>query len=211
MLKKVLMTSALGLVSFSAFANEMTPVENMPSGVYKLDPTHASLVWKVSHLGLSDYTARFTDFDAELDFNSEDITSSNLSVSVNPASVKTDYPNSDEKDFDKKLGYGDDWFNADKFPRITFESKEIAKTGDNTGTVTGHLNFLGVTKPLTLDVEFNGAYESKPFGNVPALGFSATTTIKRSDWGFDTYIPAIGDEVEVMIETEFTMPKEDDK
>lgn len=184
-------------------AAEMTPHTEMPVGVYVLDKTHASLTWKVSHLGLADYTARFTDFDATLDFNPTDPTQSTLNVSVNPMSVRTDYPNAEEKDFDAKLANDESWFNAGEYGEITFDSTAIEMTGENTGTVTGDLTLLGVTKPMTLDVTFNGAYENKPFANVPALGFSATGTMTRSEWGFDTYVPTIGDEVELLIEVEF--------
>ena len=196
------LTSLLALGASAAAAQNFTPYNEMPAGVYGLDNTHASLTWKVSHFGLADYTARFTDFDVELDFNPEDPTKSSLNVTVDPASVRTDYPTPEKEDFDKKLSKGADWFNAGEFPKITFTSTSIKMTGEDTGEVTGDLTFLGVTKPATLDVTFNGAYAEKPFAGVPALGFSATGTIKRSDWGFDTYVPAIGDEVDLVIEVE---------
>lgn len=188
---------------FTVQAADMTPYAEMPAGAYEVDKTHASLVWKVSHLGLADYTARFTSFDADLDFNPEDPTQSKLVVSVDPLSLETDYPNPEVEDFDKKLSTSESWFNAGAYPAITFTSTAIEMTGENTGKVTGDLEMLGVTKPLTLDVTFNGAYAEKPFGKMPALGFSAHGVMKRSDWGFDTYVPAIGDEVEIVIETEF--------
>jgi polyisoprenoid-binding protein YceI len=189
--------------SESAKKDGTFPATEIPSGKYELDNTHASIIWKVSHLGLSNYTARFTDFSAKLDFNNEDPTKSSLEVSINPLSVRTDYPNKEEKDFDKKLAEDKNWFNGLKFPAITFKSSEVVKTSENAGVVKGELTMLGVTKPLELNVTSNGGYPKKPFAEVPALGFSATTTVKRSDWGFDTYVPTIGDEVEVMIEVEF--------
>ncbi|MEM6781707.1 MAG: YceI family protein [Pseudomonadota bacterium] len=204
-MKHFLLAAALVVVPVAAKA-EMTPIAQMPAGVYELDKTHASLTWKVSHLGLSDYTARFNTFDASLTLDPANITQSSVNVTISPLSIETDYPNADEKDFDKKLTEGEDWFNVGAFPEITFASTAIEQTGENTGKVTGDLSLLGVTKPVTLDVVFNGAYESKPFANVPAVGFSATGTIKRSDWGFDTYVPTIGDEVELLIEVEFEKP-----
>lgn len=184
-----------------------TPYNQMPAGVYNLDETHAQLIWKVSHLGLSNYTARFSSFDAELNFDSNNPANSQLVVSIDPTSVKTDYPYSDEKDFDKKLAEGEAWFNSGEFPEIKFESKELNVTGENTGTVIGDLTFLGVTKPVTLDVTFNGAMVKQPFSNKPTLGFSATGVLKRSEWGMGTYVPNIGDDVHIMIEAEFV--KED--
>jgi len=202
MLKPLMMTAALLLTPAAAMA-QMTPLAEMPSGAYELDKSHASVTWKVSHLGLSNYTARFAKMDAKLVFDAKDPSKSTLVATVDPTSIRTDYPNAAEKDFDKKLSTGDEWFNAGKFPEIKFESTKVEKTGEKTGKVHGTLTMLGVSKPLVLDVTFNGAYLKKPFADVPGLGFSATTKLKRSDWGFSTYVPNIGDEVEVLIEVEF--------
>ena len=189
---------------FQAHAEEDgSVIGGMPSGLYTLDKSHASLTWKVSHLGLSNYTARFTRFDVDLDFNAQDPVRSRVRATIDPTSVKTDYPEPEKKDFDKELSMGESWFNSEQFPQITFMSTAVEKTGDNTGKITGDLTFLGVTKPVTLDVTFNKAIGNHPFANKPALGFSATTMIKRSDFGLNTYIPQIGDEVEIMIEAEF--------
>ncbi|MCB9963392.1 MAG: polyisoprenoid-binding protein [Rhodospirillales bacterium] len=203
-MKKFLLTTAIALfIPLAASAQEMTPYTEMPAGVYKLDKTHASLVWKVSHMGLSNYTARFTDFDAGLTFDPKDPTQSKLTVSVNPMSIRTDYPNVEKTDFDKELATGENWLNAGTYPHIEFVSKSIEMTGDKSGQVTGDLTFMGVTKPVTLNVTFNGSYEHKPLSNTPALGFSAEATLKRSEWGLNTYIPMIGDDVHLLIETEF--------
>lgn len=192
---------ALPLASIQA--QESTPLQGMPSGLYKLDKTHASLVWKVSHLGLSDYTARFTSFDADLFFNAQDPATSKLKVTIDPTSIKTDYPNPEQKDFDAQLVKEKSWFNAEQFPEIKFTSTKVTKTGDNTGIVKGNLTFLGVTKSISLDVIFNKAIGNHPFANKPAIGFSATTSLNRSDYGMNTYIPNIGDSVDVIIEAEF--------
>ncbi len=202
MLKTFVLASFLTLSSTAAMA-KMTPLAEMPSGKYELDKSHASVTWKVSHLGLSNYTARFAKMDATLEFDAKDPTKSKLVATVDPTSIRTDYPNAAEKDFDKKLAQDADWFNAGKFPEIKFESTKVEKTSENTGKVHGNLTMLGVTKPLVLDVKYNGAYIKKPFADVPGLGFSGTTKVKRSDWGFTTYVPNIGDEVEVLIEVEF--------
>jgi polyisoprenoid-binding protein YceI len=202
MLKKLLITSLFVFSSSVAMA-QMTPVAEMPSGKYALDKNHASVTWKVSHLGLSNYTARFTKVDAALEFDTKDPTKSKLVATVNPSSIRTDFPDAAQKDFDKELSTGKEWFNAVQFPEIKFESTKVEKTGENIGKVHGNLTMLGVTKPLVLDVKFNGAYIKKPFADVPGLGFSATTKVKRSEWGFSTYVPNIGDDVEVLIEVEF--------
>lgn len=182
---------------------EMTPLEQMPGGTYQLDKTHASVTWKISHLGLSRYTARFTKFDAKLTMDVKDPSKSQLVASVYPMSVATDFPFVSETDFDQTLATGKEWFNADRFPEIRFVSKRIQITGKNTGKIFGELTLLGKTKPLDMNVTFNGAYRKKFLTNVPALGFSATASLQRSDWGFTTLIPIVGDRVDILIEAEF--------
>ena len=203
----LIMTLALMMLPMGAQAQEATPYDAMPGGLYKLDKNHASLIWKVSHMGLSNYTARFTDFDADIMYDPMDIEKSKLRVTIDPTSVETDYKSEDGKDFNKDLGYEAGWFNASQYPDITFNSTKIEKTGDNTAKVTGDLKFLGVTKPVTLDVTLNKAMGNHPMLNKPFMGFSATGTIKRSDFGMTKYIPQIGDEVTLNIETEFMYAK----
>jgi polyisoprenoid-binding protein YceI len=194
---------ALAVLHASSFALAETTVQQMPAGKYVLDATHASLTWKVSHLGLSNYTARFTDFDATVTLDPKDVTQSTVTATVNPASVETDYPNAEKKDFDAKLAKGKNWFNSAEFPEITFTSNAINVTGENTADITGELTFLGITKPVTLHTTLNGAMLEQPFAKKPALGFSATATLQRSEWGFSTYVPNIGDKVTLQIEAEF--------
>jgi polyisoprenoid-binding protein YceI len=198
----LLLSAMLAMTPFSAFA-QMTPPAEMPSGIYKLDKSHASVTWKVSHLGLSNYTARFASLDAELNFDAAKPENSSVKATIDTSSIRTDFPATPEKDFDKKLSGDADWFNGTKFPTITFESTKVEKTGDTTAKIHGNLTMLGVTKPMTLDAVFNGAYLKKPFADVPGIGFSAKGLINRSDWGFSTYVPNIGDQVEILIEAEF--------
>ena len=152
---------------------------------------------------MSNYTARFTNFDAEIDFKPQTPENSKVTATIYPTSIKTDYPHPEKKDFDKKLVEKEEWFNANEFPDITFTSTNIEMTGENTATMTGDLTFLGVTKPVSLNVTFNGAMKKQPFSKKPTLGFSASGSLKRSEWGMATYIPNIGDEVMLLIEAEF--------
>ena len=185
-----------------AVASPDHDAKSLPSGSYTLDKNHASLTLKVSHLGLSNYTMQFTHFDAKLNFDSKNPEKSKLTATVYTDSIETNYPGK-EKDFDKELAYSSSWFNAKKYPKAVFRSNKIQLTGKNTGKVYGELSFLGITQPLILDVTFNGGYEKKPFVGLPALGFSAQTSLTRSLWGLSTYVPAIGDNVDIHIECEF--------
>ena len=184
-----------------------------PAGTYVLDPTHASLTWKVSHFGLSNYTARFTALDAKLVFDPEDLAASSLEVTVDPSSVETDYPadytaahpDRPFETFDQELSQSESYFNSGAFPEISFRSSEITQTGPATGTVTGDLTFLGVTKPVTLNVAYNGTATFPWAPDQPRIGFSATGTLKRSDFGLDIMVPNLGDAVDLLVEAEFVM------
>lgn len=187
-------------------ANATDPLP-APSGTYIMDRNHASLHFKVSHMGLSNYTARFTGMNATLVLDSEKPENSTLVVEVDPLSLRTDFPNPEVKDFDKELTMEPAWLDAGSYPEIVFTSKKMTRTGPNSGTVEGDLTFRGVTKPVTLDVTLNGAMAKHPFVDAGALGISATGTIKRSDFGMANMVPAIGDEVDIIIEAEFIQQK----
>lgn len=200
-MKKILII-CLGML-FSQVAFALDEVKDMPEGIYFNDKNHTSVTFKVSHMGLSNYTARFSESKAELIFDPKYPELSKVTAVVYPSSIKTDYPEKAKIDFDKKLAIEESWFNVIKYPEVRFESKMIQKTSEDTGVMTGDLTMLGVTKSVDFRVVFNGAYKSKPIVNLPALGFSATAKIKRSDWGFNNYVPVIGDEVEIIVEIEF--------
>jgi polyisoprenoid-binding protein YceI len=191
--------AALALAAASAPALAQTA----PAGAYVNDMTHTSLEWRIKHQGLSFYTARFTKVDAQLDFNEADVSKSKLTVTVDPKSVETDYAKtrSDTRDFNAEI-VGEQILNAPKFPSITFKSTKVAKTGANKGTATGDLTFFGVTKPVTLNITYNGN-RPDPRSQKHKIGFSATTTIKRSDFGMAYGGAYLGDEVQIVIETEF--------
>lgn len=189
-------------LAIPAHAQDASP-GTMPAGIYVSDETHTSVTFKISHMGLSHYTARFAKAEAELNFDPADPTKSSVKASVDPTSIRTDYPYPEKKNFDQELATGADWLNAGKFTSITFNSTRIEKTGDTTGKMYGDLTMLGVTKPVALDVTFNGAYAQHPMTKAPAMGFSAHGSLKRSDFGMTNFLPMIGDDVEVMIEIEF--------
>ena len=206
-MKSVLALAALSILTLSqpacAATNARSVTVDAPSGAYVSDITHASILWKVSHMGLSYYPARFTAFDARLDFDAAKPENSKLKVSVDAKSIRTEFPFREKEDFDAALSNGADWFDAGKYPEITFVSKSIKRTGPKTADITGDLTLKGVTRPITLKAVFNGSMKSHPFYKIPYVGFSATGAIKRSDFGLNKLIPIVGDEVTLQIEAEF--------
>lgn len=206
-LSKLFYLILLVFISLPAYA-EKIPYTQMPKGNYVLDMSHTSLVWRVNHHGFSKYTARFTQMKADLNFNPEKPEDSSLTVIIDPSSVKTHYPYAEKKDFDKKLAFGEDWFNAKQFSEIIFKSSKIEKLSDHEANIHGDMTFLGMTKPVILKAQYNASTLSMPWSKKPRIGFSAQTKIKRSDWGFSTYVPNIGDDVEIWIEAEFIKEEE---
>lgn len=185
----------------SGFSTAIAAPLDVPSGAYISDPAHTNLLWNLKHFGLSNYYGRFDKIDAKLQLDSSDITKSTLLVKIDPKSVDTNYPASPNT-FNTEIA-SEKFFDAAKFPEITFQSTSVKLTSDKTGTVTGNLTFHGVTKPVTLDVTLNGALPSHPMTKKPAIGFSAKGVIKRSDFGVDTLIGPLSDDVDLTIETEF--------
>ncbi|MBK8199758.1 MAG: polyisoprenoid-binding protein [Acidobacteria bacterium] len=194
------------------------PVEELPlgaAGTYTADPWHTSVTWRVKHLGLSNYTARFKTVNATLQFNPGDLAANSVEVMIDPLSVETDFagdykgthPDSPYASFNESLGKSPDWFNAGAFPQITFKSTGVTQTGAATGKVTGDLTFRGVTKPVTLDVTYNGMVQLPWTPGQDRIGFSATTTLKRSEFGMDSNLEFIGDDIDLLIETEFLQDK----
>ena len=172
--------------------------EDTPAGNYVLDPQHTSVLFSLSHAGLSNYTGRFETISGSLDFDPSEPGNSRLDITIDPKSVSTGL-----KDFDAKLANDGKYFDGDQFPTIRFVSRSIQTTGPAKGIITGDLFLKGKTGPVTLDVTFNGA--GKSFGHAgKTLGFSAIGTFKRSDFdmGYLTNF-GIGDDITLRIETEF--------
>ena len=197
---------SLALASAAAEGSDI----KAPKGTYKNDPYHSSLTFKIDHMGLSHYTARFTKFNATLDLDPAKLASSSVTVNIDPTSVRTDYSGdfkavqkaSPYKTFDESIARGDKFLNADKFSIVTFKSTKVVQTGE-TLKITGDLSFLGVTKPVTLTGSVVGSLDKHPFLGKGVVGFSATGTVKRSDWGMIGTQSFLGDDVTIIFEGEF--------
>ncbi len=191
--------AAATLLAAPAFAQDQAP-----AGQYVVDKTHASLTWKGFHQGLSWYPARFTSFDIQLTFDPADVTKSKVTATIDPKSIETDFAKTraagNTTDFNAELATGERFFNAAKFPQITFASTAVTKTSANTGKMTGNLTFLGVTKPVTLDVTYIGN-RNDPRSKKHKLGFQALGTINKTQWGMAAGGP-IADDIKIEINAE---------
>lgn len=202
--------AAIALAASAPFAVALdrTTAVAVPAGAYTLDKVHTSLVFRVSHLGFSSYTGRFTSVDAKLDFDPARLANSRVSVTIDPRSIATDNA---PAGFLQMLS-GKDWLDAERFPEMSYRSKSIQITGANTFRIQGELTLHGVTRPVVLDARYNGGYAGHPMEPHARIGFSAKGRFKRSDFGVSIGIPApgtnmgVGDEVEVVLESEFNGP-----
>jgi polyisoprenoid-binding protein YceI len=185
----------------AAPAQEQYPASvDLPAGTYRLDPRHASVLFRIRHMELAWFTARFDTMDATLELDPNDPTRSRLTASVGAASVNTNVLNAqNERTFDRQIGRA---IGAETTERISFASTAIERTGRNTARVTGDLTMNGQTHPATLDVTFDGGRVDPLRGAQMVLGFSAHGTITRSAWGVTQWSAFTGDTVQIVIEAE---------
>ncbi|NUB28831.1 YceI family protein [Azospirillum brasilense] len=188
-MKRLLSAAALSALVALPLTAQAAPV------AYKLDPAHTAVVFIVDHLGFSKAVGSFNTVAGELAFDKDAADKSSLSVTIDTASIDTNHAKRDEH------LKSPDFFNAKEFPKMTFKSTKIEKTGDKTGKLHGDLTLLGVTKPVVLDVSFNKDGVS-PASKMDTVGFSARGTIKRSDFGMKYGVPNIGDDIQIIIESE---------
>lgn len=166
------------------------------AGSYKLDPAHGKITWSVDHLGFSTYVGQFVNVQADLTLDPVNPGGSRLTASIPLTEVDS---NSDGLDAHLQTP---DFFDTANHPVATFVSRSVTVDADDPSeaTVTGDLTLRGVTRPVTMRVEFNQAGQS--MGAYKA-GFDGYATIRRSDFGVNFALPALGDEVKLHIEGEF--------
>ena len=188
---RTLLALALSAASVVAVAAPMT---------YKIDANHTDVIASWSHFGFSNPIAHFGQVDGFITYDADKVADSKVEVTIPLTGLNSHVP-----DFDAHLR-SDDFFDAEKFPVITFKSTAVKASGKNKLSVTGDLTIKGITKSVTLDVSIN-KLGMQPMAKREAAGFAATTTIKRSDFGLGKYAPNVSDEVVLSITTEAVVPK----
>ena len=169
---------------------------HVTAGTYAVDPAHTQINFGVVHMGFTTYNGRFSDASGTLVLSPRDPAASRLDVTVPAASIST---TSAKLDGERK---GEQWFDVAKFPQVSFRSTSVVRDGDAGAKVAGDLTMHGVTRPLTLDVHFVGA-GTNPLDKKYTVGFQATGRISRSEFGVKTYVPLIGDAVEITLSGAF--------
>ncbi|MDQ8877906.1 YceI family protein [Acinetobacter baumannii] len=164
---------------------------------YKIDPTHTATVFSWNHFGFSTPSANFSDIQGVIKVDNAKPANSSVNVTIPLSSVNTNVSALD-KEFQEEA-----WFNAAKYPNITFKSTKVETKDKKHFKITGDLTVKGITKPVVLDAVLNKQGEH-PMAKVPAIGFNATTSFNRSDFGLGNYVPNVGDKITVNITTEAT-------
>lgn len=176
-----------------------------PAGAYSLDSRHASVTWRIRHMGLGIYTARFDTIAGTLNFDPAHPENSVVNVTIAANSVSTGLVNAQgQRAFDQEIA--NNVLGADANPNITFVSRSIQLTGPTTGIITGDLTLRGQTHPVTLDASFEGGRFVQFFGK-HVIAFSGRALIDRSQWGASFANPLMnattGNTVEIVIAVEF--------
>ena len=190
---------ALGAAS-AAVALSLSPTvaSAEDTETYRIDPVHSNVGFKVKHL-FTFVNGRFDDLSGTISLDSKKPENSSVDVKIETKSINTA---NEKRDAHLRSG---DFFDVEKHPTITFKSKSVKQTGENTADVVGDLTLLGVTKEVTLKTELLGKGKGMEGGQVS--GWRAQTSIKRSDHGMTwgklvEGTPLIGDEVEILIDVE---------
>jgi polyisoprenoid-binding protein YceI len=189
-LRYVMLAGLLG-AAFSAQAAPQT---------YKLDPHHTMVLFSWSHFGFSNPVADIGIADGTLVFDQQDPSKSSVQVTMPLANLDTHVPALDNHLKEP------DFFNAAQFPTITFKSTSVQPVDSTHFKVTGDLTAHGVTKPVVLNATLN-KIGKHPMTGQSAIGFNATGTLKRSDFGLGAYVPNVSDDITINITTEAAVPK----
>jgi polyisoprenoid-binding protein YceI len=166
---------------------------------YKFDPVHTQIVFYANHLGFSNSSGRFHVADGSFQFDEKEWSKAQVNATININSL-------DMGDATwKEHLLGERFLDGAKYSTMTFKSTKVESLGNNQLKVHGDLTLHGVTKAVTLDTRVNKV-AAHPMSKRPAAGFTATTRIKRSDFGMTNMIPMISDEIDIRIEVEGSVP-----
>ena len=161
---------------------------------YKLDPAHTSVVFGVKHLGVANFYGSFRGPTGTFQFDEKNPSMNSIQIEVKADQINTGV---EKRDKDIK---GPDFINSAKYPLISFKSKSVKKSADNTYEISGDLTLLGKTNPITVEAREIGSGQD-PWGNF-RRGFETSFTVKRSDYGMDFMLSGLSDEVKLTVSVE---------
>lgn len=178
----------------------MIAAASAQSGTWQIDPNHSSAQFSVRHLGVSTVRGAFTKVSGSAQYDASDVTKDSLNATIQASSVDTRV---EMRDNDLRSS---NFLDAQKFPTITFQSKQVKLAGSGKLQITGDLMIHGVTKEVTLDVDGPSAPIKDPWGN-QRMGASASTKINRKDFGVNGAPGVVGDDINITIDVELIQPQ----
>jgi polyisoprenoid-binding protein YceI len=184
------------LVATPALAQGKPDPAAVTAGSYNIDPRHSQVLFTVNHMGFSEYTGQFTNPTGTLTIDPKNPSAAKVDVTFPIDKVSTTVP-----DLDAHLKTKD-FFDVASFPTAHFVSTKVEVSG-NSAKITGDLTMHGVTKPVVLEARFVGAGPAPMGPKKTNVGFAATGTIKRSEFGISTYVPMVSDDVKIVINAAF--------
>lgn len=193
----LLIAPAIAIAALAAplgAAKETADPAAVQAGTYVVDNTHATVLAQVSHFGFSTNTVRFDTINGTVTYDPAKPEASRTDITIDTTTLNSGFGKRDEHL--KSAAF----FNVAAFPSATFKADKLVKTGADTADLPGQLTLLGVTRPVTLKVKFNGF--GKGMDGQPRIGFAATGAILRSDFGMKAFIPAVGDDVALSVDLE---------
>lgn len=191
---KILLSGAVAALSLTLAASSALAAApaDVKSGTYKVEAGHTQVDFSVLHFGFTYYSGQFSNVSGSLKLDAAHPSASKLSVTIPVSSVST---SSTVLTDELK---NNEWFDAAKYPDATFVSTQVSPAGAEDAVVSGNLTLHGVTKPVVLHVHFVGAGVN-PMDKAYTVGFQATGTIHRSDFGVKKYVPYVSDDVNLTI------------
>ena len=189
--RKFLAATALGLAAAAVSAAPVT---------YTVDTTHSRVTFYVNHFGFSNSVGEFKLADGTVTFDNDDWSKSKVDARIPVQTLELG-----DLKWNTHVLSGD-FLESAKYPDITFVSRKVEKVDATHGKVHGDLTIKGVTRPVVLDLTVNKVGEH-PIRKTQAAGFTATTTVKRTEFGVSLYAPAVADDVVIRIEVEAFVPK----
>jgi polyisoprenoid-binding protein YceI len=191
----VAVIAASGVLAAAPTAPTLSTVK---AGTYKVESYHTQVGFSLSHFGFTNYSGLFSGATGSLRLDPANPAASKLEVTIPVQSLLTTVPVlTDELK-------GDKWFDTAKFPQATFTSTSVSAGPNGETVITGNLTLHGVTKPIVLHAHFLGAGVN-PIDKAYTVGFEASGTIKRTDFGVSLYAPAVGDDVQLSIAGAFEL------
>ncbi|PZU06896.1 YceI family protein [Sphingomonas sp.] len=197
-MKSISFAALLLAAAIPSAAIAQTPIApaSVQAGTYKVETNHTLAEFTVNHFGFNDFFGVIPGATGSLTLDPKAIGSAKLDVSLPVERISTT-----NSILDGELKSAD-WFDAAKYPTIRFVSQQVVQTGANSARISGTITMHGVSKPMVLDATFGGAGVNM-MSKAYTIGFSATGTLKRSEFGVSKYVPAVSDEVRIKISVAF--------